>query len=299
MLGIFANQDISDSSGKVILRKGDMVDYFGIDENLKGVSQVDLPPNTSWYVQELQTSDGLILNQEKYYFRFDANNPETPLLQIDLNADGTTIANETVKGFVEYKKKSSFDGRPLEAVYGVYRASDGMLIQELKSDLNNWVRSKELPKGLYYLAEIEAPDRYHHDENKYYFFIGSNDVTGITLQITVEDQPVIGSLTATYDEESIKEGLNGIQSPQISGERLPETAIQVRPIIESELTTEIIPPDIDTTIRPIPIFVKMPDTGEQSPYQKVACIAITSLITLIVALILKRRDRNTQKTSEK
>ena len=295
IFGIFANETIFDADGKMILQKGDMVDYFGIDKSLKGVSQVDLPPNTSWYVQELQTADGLVLNQEKFYFQFDANNPETPLLKIDLNADGTVIQNETVKGFIEYKKKSSFDGRPLEAVYGIYRASDDMLIQELKSDLNNWVRSQALPKGLYYLAEIEAPDRYHHDTNKYYFFIGSNDVSGITLQLTVEDQPVIGSISAVYDEGTIKEGLDGIHSPQISGERLPGTAMQIRPIIESELTTEIIPPNVDMTIRPTPIFVKPPQTGDQSPYKTTVCIAITSLVTLIVAIFLKRKDEKAQR----
>ena len=71
--------------------------------------------------------------------------------------------------------------------------------------------------------------------------------------------------------------------------------MQIRPIIESELTTEIIPPNVDMTIRPTPIFVKPPQTGDQSPYKTTVCIAITSLVTLIVAIFLKRKDEKAQR----
>ncbi|MDE6021806.1 MAG: hypothetical protein K2H01_12515 [Ruminococcus sp.] len=199
--GIFSAEDITDKKGNVILEANSLVDCFGIDENGQAVSKTDLPPATSWYVKELQTANGWLLDETEYPFTFAADNTNAPLMWIDLNDLYGEIVNNTVKGYIEYKKVSSLDEKPLKAIYGIYRASDDLLIEELESDLENWVRSSELPKGEYYLAEIVPPEHYHKDENKYPFFIGENDVDGIVVQITVKNDAIIGSIVPDYDED--------------------------------------------------------------------------------------------------
>lgn len=222
IFGVFLAEDIKDSNGNVILEKDSLVDCFGLNDSYQGVSSVDFPPDTSWYVKELKTADGLVLNDTEYHFSFSADKPDIPLLWIDLNDEYGEIENNTVKGFVEFKKVSTLDGKSLTATYGVFRASDDMLIETKESDLTNWVRFSELPKGEYYLMEITEPDRYHKDENKYPFFIGENNVTGIVLQITVQNEPVIGALIPEYHEGGGTE--NGLHVPQ-TGDSLYKPAI--------------------------------------------------------------------------
>lgn len=214
--GIFSAEDITDKKGNIILEANSLVDCFGLNESGQAISQTDLPPATSWYVKELQTADGWILDETEYSFTFTADNTSIPLLWIDLNETYGEIANKTVKGYLEYKKVSSLDGKPLKAIYGIYRASDDMLIEKLESDLENWVRSSELPKGEYYLAEIEAPEHYHKDENKYPFFIGENNIDGAIIQITVTNDAIIGSITPKYEEDGEIE--NEIRIPQTDSE---------------------------------------------------------------------------------
>ena len=210
--GIFSAEDITDKKGNIILEANSLVDCFGLNESGQAVSQTDLPPSTSWYVKELQTADGWILDETEYAFIFAADNTRVPLMWFDLNEMYGEIANMTVKGYLEYKKVSSLDEKPLKAIYGIYRASDDMLIETLESDTENWVRSSELPKGTYYLAEIVAPEHYHKDENKYPFFIGENNVDGEVIQITVTNDAIIGSIIPEYKEDGEIE--NEIRIPQ-------------------------------------------------------------------------------------
>lgn len=210
IFGVFSAEDIKDENGEVILKKDSLVDCFGINEQGQGISSVDFPPETSWYVKELQTADGLVLNTEHYPFSFMADDSKIPLHWIDINE---TIENKTVKGFVEFKKISAHDGKPLVATYGVYRASDDFLIEQKESSLTDWVRFSELPKGEYYLKEIIPPNHYHGDPTKYPFFIGANNTDGVTIQIIVKNEPIIGSITPQYYEKGGFE--DGHHTPQI------------------------------------------------------------------------------------
>lgn len=220
IFGVFAAEDIVDEDGTVLLEKGSLVDCFGINESGDGVSQTDFPPDTKWYLQELQTADGLILNDKQYEFSFAADRPDLPLLWIDVNEQYGEIENNVVKGFVEFKKVSSLDDSSLIATYGVFRASDDMLIEEKQSSLTEWTRFDELPKGEYYLMETVAPEHYHEDQEKYPFFIGEDNVSGVTIQITVSNEPVIGALVPEYHEDGGSEGEGGLHVPQ-TGDELP------------------------------------------------------------------------------
>lgn len=220
IFGVFSAEDIVAEDGTVLLEKDSLVDCFGINDSWDGVSQTDFPPDTKWYLKELQTADGLVLNDTKYEFSFAADRPDLPLLWIDINEMHGDLENKTVKGFVEYKKISAHDGSPLIATYGVFRASDDMLIEEKESSLTEWTRFSELPKGEYYLMETVEPEHHHKDPNKYPFFIGEDNVSGVTIQITVANEPIIGALVPEYHEDGGSEGEGGLHVPQ-TGDRIP------------------------------------------------------------------------------
>ena len=73
--GIFTAQDFKDSSGNVVIPQNSLVDIISLDESLKGVSSADLPIG-SYYLKELQTAPGWVLNETIYPFTFEAQPQE-------------------------------------------------------------------------------------------------------------------------------------------------------------------------------------------------------------------------------
>ena len=214
IFGVFSANDISDSNGNVILEQDCLVDCIGLNDGYQGVSSVDFPCNTGWYVQELQTAEGYILNTEKYHLTFDSRPQDISITWIDIN-NGEPIINKVIKGAVELIKKSDFDGKLLEgAVYGIFRKSDEVQVDTLVTDKEGYAKSNvDLTYGAYYLKEIEAPPRYYLDENIYDFFIGADGEEYITIHYDFTDTPKIGALVPTYDDKGVKEGLKGGTSP--------------------------------------------------------------------------------------
>lgn len=224
VFGVFADEDITDENGNVILEKDSLVDCFGLNDSYQGHSSVDFPINTKWYVKELQTSEGFILNTNKYQFEFTPQSQEIPLIWIDLNEGGVEIKNEWMKGEVEILKKSNFDGKCLaNAVYGIYRESDDKKVDELVTDENGYAKSNvTLFYGGFYIQEIKAPDRYYLDDTKYYFFIGADGEAFQTIHYDFEDTPKIGHLIPVYSEKGIDEGKNvNLKSPDTGDHSMP------------------------------------------------------------------------------
>ena len=85
------------------LKKDCLVDCFGLNDSFEGISSTDLPCSTKWYVRELQTAEGYILNQNKYPFVFNTRPQDIPLTWIEIN-NGEPIVNEVIKGCVEILK---------------------------------------------------------------------------------------------------------------------------------------------------------------------------------------------------
>lgn len=219
IFGIFTDEDITTADGEVLLEKDSLVDCFGLNDSYQGVSSVDFPVGTKWYVKELQTSEGFVLNTNKYPFEFTPQAQEIPLIWIDLNEGGTVIKNEWMKGIVELLKKSDFDGKLLkDAVYGIFRESDDMKVDELITDENGYAKSNvTLYYGGYYIQELKAPDHYYLDDTKYYFFIGSEGEAFQTIHYDFEDTPKIGHLIPVYSEGGLGEG----QSPDTGDHSMP------------------------------------------------------------------------------
>lgn len=220
IFGIFTAEDIvTGTENEILLEKDSLVDCFGITESGQGISITDLPFG-KYYVKELKTAEGYVQNKNIYPFQFDPLEQSIPVIWIDLNENETKILNETIKGKVEIRKNSNFDDRPLpKAIYGIYRETDDLLIQTLKTQNIDekhmgYAISDLIPYGKYYIKEIEPPEHYHPDLNKYPFFIGENGEETITLSFDLKDTPVIGGLLPEYDEKGWKEALDGKLIPK-------------------------------------------------------------------------------------
>lgn len=172
VFGVYAAEDIKNTDGEVVLDKDSMVDCLTINELYQGNSTIDFPVNTKWYLKEIKTAEGYVLNENKYEFETKSGDQNIPMIFIDLNEDGTVIENKTIKGTVEFKKVDKDNNNfELTATYGLYRASDDMLIEERTSEPHKWTQFSELPYGEYYLKEIKAPDGYEQNDEKYSFAI--------------------------------------------------------------------------------------------------------------------------------
>lgn len=185
VFGIYADQNIKNSDGEVVLEKDSLVDFIALNELYQGNSTVDFPVNTKWYLKEIKTAEGYVLNETKYEFETKSGDQNLPLIFIDLNENGTVIENKTVKGIVEFKKVDKDNNKiELTATYGLFRSSDDMLIEEKTSKPHEWVQFTEIPYGEYYLKEIKAPEGYEKNDEKFEFSITEN---GQKIQITAGD----------------------------------------------------------------------------------------------------------------
>lgn len=191
VFGVYAAEDIKDSNNEVILEKDSLVDCIAIDEDGNGMSDVDFPANTKWYLQELKTAEGYVLNNTKYEFETKAGDSKNPIIWIDLNEDGTVIENKVIKASVEFKKFDKADeNTELIATYGLYRASDDKLLAKETSTIGEWTSFGEYPFGEYYIQEIESPEGYEKDTEKYPVIIdGKNSV--VQIKVYNEKTPII------------------------------------------------------------------------------------------------------------
>lgn len=216
IFGIFSNEEVKDVLGNTILEKDSLVDCFGLNDSLQGISSTDLPCGFKWYAKELQTAEGYILNQEKYPFVFENRPQDIPLIWIDIN-NGEAIENKVIKGCVEIIKKSDFDGKLLKgAEYGVFKESDDTQIATMVTDENGYAKCPiDLTYGGYYLKEMKAPPHYYIDENIYHFFIGAEGEEYQTIHFDFTDTPKIGTLIPNYQETGLNEGKdNSTTSPE-------------------------------------------------------------------------------------
>ena len=183
--GVYADEDILNYLGEVVIPSGSLVGYITIDENGKGILGVDLPVGYKFHTKEVQTDEKYILDEGIYEFNTELDNQDNEYNVIVIN-DGNPIVNNYITGYVEFKKVDE-DNASIElvATYGLYTI-DGKLIETKESKVGEWVRFEGLPVGDYYLQEIANPDGYILSDEKYEFSI-TPESNGETIQIIAKD----------------------------------------------------------------------------------------------------------------
>lgn len=202
--GVYADEDITNYLGEIIITKGSLVGYITIDENGKGVLGVDLPVGFDFYTKEDATDSKYILDDGVYEFSTKLDNQDQEINTIVIN-DGKAIVNNYITGYVEFKKVDE-DNADIElvATYALY-TKDGQLIETKESKVGEWVRFEGLPVGDYYLQEIASPDGYILSDAKYEFSI-TPDSNGETIQIIAKDT----AETPDIVETGMPEALTGV-----------------------------------------------------------------------------------------
>ena len=197
---IYADEDIKNFAGKVIVNKGDFLAYATSDKDGKINFDIELPWN-KYMIKEELAPWGYIINETEY--RFSAKEPDSKVTTVVYKNEW---GNDTVKGDVSFIKtgdtltdfkdgkfvyeKQSLKGAEFD-VYAnevftydqavdkdgnrtVYYKKD-QKIEHITTDENGTVTIKDYPLGSYYLIETKAPYGMTVRKDRYDFTIVYKD----------------------------------------------------------------------------------------------------------------------------
>ena len=230
--GIFSSKDIQDNSGNTVIPKNSLLDIFGIDETLQGSSSADLPIS-DYYLKELQTAPGWVLNETIYPFTFEAQPQEVQEITID-PSNGEPIVNNTVKGSIEISKLDLSTGQRLSGSKIQILDPDKIVVAEGVTDESGTVRFT-LPYGNYFYCEAEAPEGYVIDPTLYEFTIaGDGEIIKTSLHNRMISSEIIIHKVSSTDGSSLYQA--GIRFKDAQGNVIAEGYTDENGIFSTILT---------------------------------------------------------------
>lgn len=165
-------------------------------------------PVGSYYLRETKAGINCVLDPEKKEFEISYQGQEVAVDYVDLE-----VVNERQKIRVEFLKKSSATGEPLEgALFGLYAQEDilnaagevlvpaGELIRSAKSNEEGKVLfDADLPHGKYEVRELEPLPGYLPNEEIYSVDASYTDqeLTEIFVEREIENQPTVTEFRKT------------------------------------------------------------------------------------------------------
>ena len=193
-LSIYANTDILDYFGNVILKKGDLIRQIETDKQGKVTFGNDLPLNAyaadtdgpMYYIKETKYPAGYI-KEDNTYFVYS----KTPEMTVQYAKENADVTNVHVDGIIRVTKTAPVltgfdkDGRFVytkerihDAKYQIIAAEDifradcettedgklipiykeGEVIQTITTDQDGYAESSKLPLGKYTVKEIYVPE---------------------------------------------------------------------------------------------------------------------------------------------
>lgn len=180
-----AKEDIIDfADGKVIYEKGQEVNIYNLDE--KGILKVENLPLGIYELQEINTLDGLILDETKYEIMLIQNDNKTKVYTTEIN-----IVNNTT--IVEISKITNTDENQLIGAQLCITDENGNVI-------DTWITTEKthIIEGLkvgekYTLTEIMSPFGYEIAQPITFKVTADN---GVQL-IKMVDRPIIETISIT------------------------------------------------------------------------------------------------------
>lgn len=202
IFGVFAAEDITDLNGNVLLEKDSLVDCIGIDENGTGKTSCDFPAGFSWYVKELQTAEGYVMDDNIYGFATTPGEQAETQINIDLNG-GAAIDNALIRGSIKGIKKDNRGNKLEGATIGLFKGDETVFTSD--TALQTCITNKDgefsfnnIPYGKYIVKEIAAPTGYDLDDTSYTADIDEN---GKVIELTITDIMRIGRMELTTDNK--------------------------------------------------------------------------------------------------
>lgn len=170
------------------------------EEGYAGVR--DLPLGT-YYYQEIEAPDNVIMDTGVYEFKLETNGQ---VLRVD-------VENEKVRGSLKITKVDDKDTPIANVKFDILDESKNV-VDTITTDENGVAVSKDLPVGTYYYKETEAPDNVVMDEAEHEFILTENnqvvqktvvnDLQEGKLKIIKVDEnsePLAGVKFEIYDED--------------------------------------------------------------------------------------------------
>lgn len=187
--GLFAREEILPGDGTAIPADG-LIELITPDENGDAVVTTDLPFGL-YYIKELATCEGYILDEVEYDFVFVYPENDVKVVEIVLN-DDEALVNEIIRGNVKLIKTDTNGNRLSGAVFELYTVDD-ILIGEYTTDANGEICVEDLSYGEYYWQEKAAPNGYVTDDTPYEFSVTKDgEEIAITATNKKADTPKTG-----------------------------------------------------------------------------------------------------------
>lgn len=206
---VFAAEDIKAADGV-------SEDYFKADEKVgtittdsNGIAQMGDLPAGKYYVKEVKTAHGYVLDKEPRYVDLSYRDQDTPVITYD---EKWQNARQKVKVTV-LKKEKDTERVLAGGVFGLYTSEDiknakGEVLLEKESLIEQRVTDEkgqitftaDLPiDGKYYVKEIFAPDGFvtTDEVQEFTFEYAGEDQAEVSYDFTFENQPTTVELSKT------------------------------------------------------------------------------------------------------
>ena len=202
LFGVFAAEDITDLNVNVLLEKDSLVDCITIEEDGSGKTTCDFPAGHNWYVKELQTAEGYVMDNNIYSFSTAPGEQTATQINVDLN-DGEAISNALIRGTIQGVKKDNRGNKLEGATIGLFKGDETVFTSD--TALQTCITNKDgkfsfnnIPYGKYIVKEIAAPTGYDLDDTSYTADIDEN---GKVIELTITDIMRIGRMELTTDNK--------------------------------------------------------------------------------------------------
>ena len=157
-------------SGKKIPKES-CLGFITTDDTGNGIYSGKLPVG-SYYVKEVKTLDGYVLDTYKYQINYNGNSDGVFVLN-----NGNDIMNYSSGGKLCINKLDAQGDTYLKgAEFTVYNRSDDNKILTLITDDKGYAEAN-IPNGDYYMVETKAPEGYIKDETRQEFTIDNDNTT--------------------------------------------------------------------------------------------------------------------------
>ena len=152
-----------------------------------------------YYIKELQTLKGYILDNKEYKIELTYKDQYTSVVTNKIN-----LNNYLEKGKLEFTKTDLINGEVIpNTIIEIYTDNDKLIFTG-KTDRNGKIVINNLKLGKYYILEKEAATGYTITDEKVYFEINKN---GEIVKAKMKDKPITGTLEFTKTDVSTSEAL--------------------------------------------------------------------------------------------
>ena len=206
---VYAAEDIKAADGVSAnhYKKDELVGTITTDE--KGIGKMEDLPVGKYYVKEVKTAHGFVLDGEPRFVDLTYRDQDTPVVTSD-----EEWQNNRQKIKVTVLKKAKDTDRMLEgAIFGLFTKEEiksrdgkvlmeaGTLIEQKTTDENGQILFKaDLPvDGTYIVKEIYAPDGFvtSKEEKEFSFEYGKPEEAEVSYEFVFENEPTTVELTKT------------------------------------------------------------------------------------------------------